>query len=74
MASELTLKHVPPTSCCLHDRMELTYNYGVDSYPLGDGFGHFGLAVNDVYKTAESIQSSGEFGHSFEVKGSDGSK
>eukprot|EP00983_Pelagomonas_calceolata_P127934 1161464-Pelagomonas_calceolata.AAC.4 len=38
----------------------LTYNYGVDSYPLGDGFGHFGLAVNDVYKTAESIQSSGE--------------
>ena len=43
-------------------RVELTYNYGVDSYPLGDGFGHFGLAVNDVYKTAESIQSSGEFG------------
>ena len=42
-------------------RVELTYNYGVDSYPLGDGFGHFGLAVNDVYKTAESIQSSGEF-------------
>mmetsp|Transcript_6807 Transcript_6807/g.18287 ORF Transcript_6807/g.18287 Transcript_6807/m.18287 type:complete len:351 (-) Transcript_6807:285-1337(-) len=42
-----------------HCVLELTYNYGVDSYPLGDGFGHFGLAVNDVYKTAESIQSSG---------------
>jgi hypothetical protein len=40
--------------------LELTYNYGVDSYDLGEGFGHFGLAVPDVYKTVESIKAGGE--------------
>ena len=39
--------------------LELTYNYGVDSYDLGTGFGHFALAVPDVYKTVESIKSAG---------------
>jgi hypothetical protein len=48
-----------PTLYCMSCRLELTYNYGVDSYPLGDGFGHFGLAVNDVKKTAETIQAAG---------------
>ena len=28
--------------------LELTYNYGVDSYDLGTGFGHFALASRDV--------------------------
>ena len=40
--------------------LELTENYGVDSYNLGSGFGHFALAVPDVYKTAEAIKKSGE--------------
>ena len=40
--------------------LELTENYGVDSYNLGSGFGHFALAVQDVYKTAEAIKKSGE--------------
>ena len=35
------------------------YNYGKDSYDLGSGFGHFALAVPDVYKTVESIKSAG---------------
>ncbi|KAK9836940.1 hypothetical protein WJX81_001344 [Elliptochloris bilobata] len=39
--------------------LELTYNYGKDSYDLGTGFGHFALAVPDVYKTVESIKSAG---------------
>jgi hypothetical protein len=25
--------------------VELTYNYGVDSYDIGEGFGHFGVAL-----------------------------
>lgn len=39
--------------------LELTYNYGVDSYDIGDGFGHFGLAIPDVYKTVDSIKADG---------------
>lgn len=42
-----------------HCVLELTYNYGVDSYPLGDGFGHFGLATNNVAHMAGSIQAAG---------------
>jgi len=36
--------------------VELTYNYGVDSYDIGEGFGHFGVALPDVYKTAGDIK------------------
>jgi lactoylglutathione lyase len=39
--------------------LELTYNYGKDSYDIGSGFGHFALAVPDVYKTVESIKNAG---------------
>jgi hypothetical protein len=35
------------------------YNYGKESYDLGSGFGHFALAVPDVYKTVDSIKSAG---------------
>ena len=45
------------TNFCL----ELTENYDKDSYDLGTGFGHFALALPDVYKTCESIKQSGEF-------------
>jgi lactoylglutathione lyase len=39
--------------------VELTYNYGVDSYDLGEGFGHFGVALPDVYKACEQIKAGG---------------
>ncbi|KAK9824398.1 hypothetical protein WJX72_010013 [[Myrmecia] bisecta] len=39
--------------------LELTYNYGKDSYDLGSGFGHFALGVPDVYKTVDSIKAAG---------------
>eukprot|EP00884_Botryococcus_braunii_P010067 jgi/Botrbrau1/19061/Bobra.0100s0085.1 len=39
--------------------LELTYNYGVESYDIGTGFGHFALGVPDVYKTVDSIKSAG---------------
>ncbi|KAJ7553693.1 hypothetical protein O6H91_06G108800 [Diphasiastrum complanatum] len=42
-----------------HFVVELTYNYGVDKYDLGTGFGHFGIAVEDVYKTVELIKAKG---------------
>ena len=30
------------------DRLELTYNFGVDSYELGTGYGHVALTVSDL--------------------------
>ncbi|KAH9762478.1 putative lactoylglutathione lyase [Citrus sinensis] len=32
-----------------HFVIELTYNYGVDKYDIGTGFGHFGIAVDDAF-------------------------
>lgn len=42
-----------------HFVIELTYNYGVDKYNIGTGFGHFGIAVEDVAKTVELIKAKG---------------
>ena len=39
--------------------MELTYNYGVESYDIGTGFGHFGIAVNNVVETCEKVKAAG---------------
>ncbi|CAH1448273.1 unnamed protein product [Lactuca virosa] len=39
--------------------VELTYNYGVDKYDIGTGFGHFAIATSDVYKLAEDIKAKG---------------
>ncbi|KAK9836592.1 hypothetical protein WJX74_003995 [Apatococcus lobatus] len=39
--------------------LELTKNYGVDSYDLGSGFGHFALALEDVYGAVDSIKAAG---------------
>lgn len=39
--------------------IELTYNWGRDSYTLGDAFGHIALGVEDVYKTCADIRAKG---------------
>jgi lactoylglutathione lyase len=39
--------------------IELTYNWGVDSYNLGDGYGHIALEVADVYQAADEIKQRG---------------
>ncbi|MCO5593698.1 hypothetical protein L7F22_047715 [Adiantum nelumboides] len=31
-----------------HFVVELTYNYGIDKYDIGTGFGHFGVAIEDL--------------------------
>lgn len=51
------------TNFCL----ELTENYDKDSYDLGTGFGHFALALPDVYKTCESIKEAGEPSHTQKI-------
>ena len=42
-----------------HSVLELTYNYGVDSYELGKGYGHIALGCDDVYATCEKIRAAG---------------
>jgi lactoylglutathione lyase len=39
--------------------VELTYNYGVPSYDIGTGFGHFAISTPDVYKLVEDIRAGG---------------
>ena len=39
--------------------LELTYNYGVDRYELGNAFGHVAIAVEDAYKACEAIRAKG---------------
>jgi lactoylglutathione lyase len=42
-----------------HAELELTYNYGVDKYDLGDAYGHIAIAVEDAYKTCETVKAQG---------------
>jgi len=39
--------------------IELTYNYGVDRYDLGTGFGHVALEVDDAARACDEIRSRG---------------
>ncbi|XP_068320395.1 lactoylglutathione lyase GLX1-like [Pyrus communis] len=42
-----------------HFVVELTYNYGVSSYDIGTGFGHFAIATPDVKKLVEDVRVKG---------------
>lgn len=39
--------------------IELTYNYGVEQYDLGKGYGHIALGCDDVYATCDKIRAAG---------------
>jgi lactoylglutathione lyase len=41
------------------DRLELTYNFGVDSYELGTGYGHVAVAVDDIEATLARLAQQG---------------
>ena len=41
------------------DRLELTYNFGVDSYELGTAYGHIAVTVDDLDERVESISARG---------------
>jgi len=42
-----------------HTVIELTYNWGVDEYEMGNAFGHIALGVADIYKTCDEIKARG---------------
>ena len=39
--------------------IELTYNYGVPTYDIGNGFGHIAIAVDDAAATCEAVKAAG---------------
>jgi lactoylglutathione lyase len=39
--------------------IELTYNWGVEAYEVGSGFGHLAIEVDDVYRATEAIRAQG---------------
>ena len=39
--------------------LELTYNYGVEKYELGNAFGHVAIQVDDAYKACDAIKAKG---------------
>ncbi|WP_127470504.1 lactoylglutathione lyase [Thiomicrorhabdus aquaedulcis] len=42
-----------------HTVLELTYNWGVDTYTLGNAYGHIAIEVPDVYATAQAVKEAG---------------
>lgn len=39
--------------------IELTHNWGVEKYELGNAYGHIALGVDDIYVTCEEIRNQG---------------
>jgi lactoylglutathione lyase len=39
--------------------IELTYNWGTESYDLGNAYGHIAIETDDIYQTCEKIKSLG---------------
>jgi lactoylglutathione lyase len=39
--------------------IELTHNWGRDSYDLGNAYGHIAIGVNDIYQTCTALKAQG---------------
>jgi lactoylglutathione lyase len=42
-----------------HAVLELTYNWGVDKYELGNAYGHIAVEVDDAYRACEEVKQRG---------------
>ncbi|MFM9264835.1 lactoylglutathione lyase [Tychonema sp. BBK16] len=42
-----------------HTVLELTYNWGVEKYNLGDAYGHIAIGIDDIYGTCQEIKARG---------------
>ncbi len=42
-----------------HALIELTYNWGVDHYDPGSGYGHIAIGVEDIYAVCDRIRNAG---------------
>ena len=39
--------------------LELTYNYGIDKYEMGNAYGHIAISVDDCKQACEDIKAKG---------------
>ena len=39
--------------------IELTYNWGIDRYEIGSGYGHIAIEVDDVYRATAEVKDRG---------------
>jgi lactoylglutathione lyase len=42
-----------------HTVLELTYNWDVKSYEMGEAYGHIAIGVDDIYQVCEAIEQQG---------------
>ncbi len=42
-----------------HAELELTHNWGVEKYDLGNAYGHIALGVGDIYEVCDQIRAAG---------------
>ncbi len=42
-----------------HAEIELTYNWGVETYEMGTAYGHIALGVPDAYAACDKIKAAG---------------
>ena len=42
-----------------HAELELTYNYGVESYEMGTAYGHIAVGVDDAKKACDAARNAG---------------
>jgi lactoylglutathione lyase len=58
-SGEFTLAFVGYGDESKHTVLELTYNWGVSDYTLGDAYGHIAIGVEDIYGACNTIQVRG---------------
>ncbi|NHZ98533.1 lactoylglutathione lyase [Massilia sp. CCM 8734] len=42
-----------------HAELELTYNWGVDKYELGNAYGHIAISADDIVAACEAARANG---------------
>ena len=42
-----------------HAELELTFNYGVTSYEMGNAYGHIALSAENIYEACAAVKASG---------------
>jgi lactoylglutathione lyase len=42
-----------------HAELELTYNWGTDSYDMGTAYGHIAISAEDIYATCDAVRAAG---------------
>jgi lactoylglutathione lyase len=42
-----------------HAELELTFNYGVTSYDMGNAYGHIALSAENIYEACAAVKANG---------------